>query len=174
MAQMSSEVVLDACVTRLRQIAPIATAWGPGNAYTAIKIVQEGDLGYLPENPSLVSDLPAVFVKIEGDVDVEVLGMTPPEFEHTYRVRVLYLDTYARATDTPSTIKRTRCDVLADGFMDSASLNSISVSPLSLLYAVTVSTQYDTPEEVLVNALGIEDVLASAFTVEVTGISTGS
>ena len=58
--------------------------------------------------------------------------------------------------------------------MDSASLNSISVSPLSLLYAVTVSTQYDTPEEVLVNALGIEDVLASAFTVEVTGISTGS
>ena len=174
MAQMASESLVDAVVTRIRQIAPISTAWGPSSAYEAIKIVQGGDLAYLPERLEMVDDLPAVFVNVDGPVDLEIVGLNAPEFQATYSIRCIYIDNYSRVTDEPWTMVRNRVDVLADAFMDSAVLNGVSTTLTTLLSAVTSKVEYSTPEEGLLQALGLEDIFCGAWTVTITGLSTGS
>ena len=171
MAQLASESVVDAVVERIREIAPISTAWGPGSAFEAIKIVQEGDMAYLPERQDMVADLPAVFCKIDGPVDIEIVGIGNPEYQQTYNVRCVYIDNYSRVTDEPWTLKRNRVDVLADAFLDSAVLNGISTTLNTLIYAVTTSVEFDTAEEALIDALGLEDIYAGAFTVQIVGLS---
>ena len=171
MAHLASKSIVDAAVTRIRQIAPISTAWGPSNAFSAITIVQPGDLAYLPERPDLLSDLPAVFCKIDGAVDIELESMTGDQFNHTYNVRCVYVRAYDRATDDPWEIKREETVALADAFLDSAVLNGISTDLFLLVSATTTSVDYDPQEDVLLAALGRDDIFATAFTVEVVGLS---
>ena len=169
MAQLASESVVDAVVTRLRQIAAIGATWG--TSFEAIKIIEEGDLAYLPERPDMVADLPAVFCSIDGPVEIEIVGLGAPEFQQTFNVRCVYIDNYSRVTDKPWTMKRNRVDVLADAFLDSAVLNGISTTLNTLLSAVCTSVDFQPAEETLLNAMGLEDVYAGAFTVQIVGLS---